>query len=306
MFYNVTVRSTGGQDEVRLDLTEDELLRRYVRPYLSERPILIGGRTLSFSDIERINIYESEESAATVMPRVLKSQAESMALSLASDELLVAREGRDVTDRYFAEKYEITVSSGGETAPQPVRDPRLIFVVHGRNAKARDAMFTFLWSLGLHPMEWNEAVAATGQTNPYVGEILDASFAQAQVLLVLMTPDDVACLRPMYRSPQDPPHETRLTGQARLNVIFEAGMALGREPERTVLVELGDLRPMSDTLGRHVIRLNDSSQRRQELAQRLQLAGADVNMQGVGWHTAGDFNSAVVPFDEKELDEDGD
>ena len=168
-----------------------------------------------------------------------------------------------------------------------------VFVVHGRNHKSRDALFTFLRSIGLHPLEWNEAVRATGKASPYIGEILDAAFSQAGAVVVLMTPDDEARLREPFVSANDPPHETELTGQARPNVIFEAGMAMGRDADRTVLIELGSLRPFSDIGGRHVIRLDDRTQRRQELAQRLQSAGCPVNLDGTDWHTAGDFDAAL-------------
>jgi hypothetical protein len=76
-------------------------------------------------------------------------------------------------------------------------------------------------------------------------------------------------------------------------VIFEAGMAMGRLSDRTVIVELGVLRPFSDFEGRHVIRLNNSTQRRQELAGRLRNAGCPVNLTGTSWHSAGDFESCL-------------
>ena len=68
---------------------------------------------------------------------------------------------------------------------------------------------------------------------------------------------------------------------------------MGWSEDRTILVELGRLRPFSDVAGRHVIRLGDSSQRRQELAERLQLAGCPINLSGTDWHTAGDFTAAL-------------
>ena len=77
-------------------------------------------------------------------------------------------------------------------------------------------------------------------------------------------------------------------------MLFEAGMAMGRSQNRTILVELGKLRPFSDVGGRHTIRINNSSQLRQELAQRLQAAGCPVNLTGTDWHTAGDFESALA------------
>ncbi|MCL5876604.1 MAG: nucleotide-binding protein [Candidatus Bathyarchaeota archaeon] len=162
-----------------------------------------------------------------------------------------------------------------------------------RNTKARDAMFTFLRSIDLYPLEWAEAVAATGQATPYTGQVLDAAFSIAQAIVVLMTPDDEGQLKNIFREPGEPTHETQLTGQPRLNVIFEAGMAMGRLSDRTVIVELGALRPFSDFEGRHVIRLNNSTQRRQEFAGRLRTTGCTVNLLGTSWHTAGDFDACI-------------
>ncbi|HYY91506.1 MAG TPA: nucleotide-binding protein [Candidatus Dormibacteraeota bacterium] len=176
------------------------------------------------------------------------------------------------------------------SAPGPrVQGPRVVFVVHGRNLQARDSVFTFLRSIGLHPLEWSEAIVATAVGTPYIGQILDTAFSLAQAVLVLLTPDDEARLREPFREVGDPPHETELTPQARANVIFEAGMALARNPDRTIIVELGRLRPFSDVGGRHVVHLDNSTRRRQELAQRLQAAGCPVILSGTDWHTAGSF-----------------
>jgi predicted nucleotide-binding protein len=180
------------------------------------------------------------------------------------------------------------MSSGAEGQAGP--DPRIVFVVHGRNIAVRNAMFQFLRAIGLRPREWSQAVEDTGKASPYIGEVLEAAFSRAQAVVVLMTPDDEARLRAPYHSEQDPPYEKDLTPQARPNVLFEAGMAMGRAPDRTVLVEVGNVRPFSDIAGRHVVRLNNSSERRQELAQRLSRAGCDVDLAGIDWHREGDFS----------------
>lgn len=170
------------------------------------------------------------------------------------------------------------------------KDPRRVFVVHGRNDILRRAMFAFLRSIGLEPIEWIEAVKQTQSGSPHVGEILNAAFDWAQAIIILLTPDDEAKLRDEFQSENDPSYETNLTPQARPNVIFEAGMALGRDPNRTVLVEIGQLRPFSDIAGRHTVRLDNSTEKRQDLAMRLQSAGCKVNLDGTDWHTAGEFH----------------
>lgn len=169
---------------------------------------------------------------------------------------------------------------------------RSVFVVHGRNMKARDAMNEFLDALKLHPIKWSEAVHATGKTAPYIGQILDAGFAMASAVVVLFTPDDDVRLRSEWHEDREPPHETTVSGQARPNVLFEAGFAMGLHEDRTVLVEFGELRPFSDIAGRHVVRVDGSEDWRQDLANRLHTAGCLVNLEGK-WRTAGDFASAL-------------
>ena len=179
-----------------------------------------------------------------------------------------------------------------------------VFVVHGRNEELRKSMFDFLRSIGLRPIEWSQAIQMTGETAPFVGDILDAAFLHAQAVVVLLTGDDEARLRPEYHSPKMPDHEKNLTPQARPNVLFEAGLALGRFPKQTVIVEVGDLRPFSDIAGRHTIRLNNSTKTRQDVAQRLAIAGCSVDLSGTDWHQAGNFDPQnLVTFPLKSTEE---
>lgn len=170
-----------------------------------------------------------------------------------------------------------------------VPDKRKVFLIHGRNDFLRKSMFEFLRSIGLKPMEWIEAIELTGKASPYIGEILDAAFGSAQAIVSLLTPDDEARLVPELIRNHDPDFEKNLTPQARPNVIFETGMAFGMSQNRTIIVEVGNLRPFSDIAGRHVIRLNDTPERRLELIARLRSAECKVNTDGTDWLTAGRF-----------------
>lgn len=164
-----------------------------------------------------------------------------------------------------------------------------VFVIHGRDSRLRNGMFTFLRSIGLEPIEWIEAVMLTGKSAPYIGEVLNSAFSHAQSVVVMLTGDDEARLRTELREVREPSYETELTPQARPNVLFEAGMAMAYNPDRTVLVEFGQLRPFSDIGGRHTVKMDGSTEKRQELAGRLQKAGCAVKMTGTDWHRAGDL-----------------
>jgi hypothetical protein len=154
----------------------------------------------------------------------------------------------------------------------------------------------------LKPIEWSQAVELTRKATPYVGEILDAAFASANAVIVLLTGDDQARLKPDFYTPSDPTYEREFTEQARPNVLFEAGLALGRHPESTVLVQIGEIKPFSDVAGRHILRLNNSVSSRQQLALRLQSFGCSVDLNGVDWHTAGNLSVAKSSADTKDIE----
>jgi len=120
--------------------------------------------------------------------------------------------------------------------------------------------------------------------------ILRHSEEKAYIIPVLLTGDDEARLREQYFSKDDPDAEKVLMPQPRQNVLFEAGMAFGLQRNRTVLVELGTLRGFSDASGRYAIRLDNTSAKRNELAQRLKSIGCDVHLEGNDWLFAGNFN----------------
>lgn len=175
-----------------------------------------------------------------------------------------------------------------ELAPKEALDPELVFVVYGRDRNLRDSMFSFLRALGLNPIEWETAAAWTGEAAPYVGTILDVAFRRVQAVVVMLTPDEAARLRPeLADGPND---RDAVEGyQARPNVLFEAGMAMGLHPERTIIVTIGETRVFSDIGGRTTIRLTSGPDGRNALANRLKTAGCAVDTSGADWLTKGSF-----------------
>jgi predicted nucleotide-binding protein len=167
---------------------------------------------------------------------------------------------------------------------------KLVFVVHGRNDRLRIAMYEFLRALGLNPLEWTEIKEQTEGLNPYIGEILETGFRKAQAAVVLLTGDDEARLKSEFRGKLDPADEGVLRPQPRPNILFEAGSAMARLPNATVLVQIGTLRGMSDMAGRNMIRMDNSRQSRTELARALQKAGCDIEFESNNrWVDAGNF-----------------
>jgi predicted nucleotide-binding protein len=137
-------------------------------------------------------------------------------------------------------------------------------------------------------------VKATRRGSPYVGEVLEKAFEKAVAVVVLLTPDDEARLRRPYQGSSEPAHERNLTPQARPNVLFEAGMAFGRNPMRSIIVEIGRVRPFTDISGRYGIRFGGAVEDRARLKDRLKTAGCLVDEAGNHWYTAGDFTKVLA------------
>ena len=297
-YYHVRIsqHSSPSHDETRLDIRFEELEARFLAPYREGSTIVINGKSIPVSDISRLRVTRSRQDSGFIREIVREERRRSSVVAIGiSEDWEVARKGEDVTDELITEPPGSTKQSmlGPSQGQRPSSNSRDVFVVHGRNNEAREALYQFLRSIDLHPLEWTEGIQSTGKVSPYIGDILDAMFSRAHAVVVLFTPDDEARMKEQFRGSNELPYETDLSGQARPNVLFEAGMAMGRYPDRTILVELGALRPFSDISGIHVVRLDNSPGTRQDLVQRLRTAGCPVNFEGTDWYHIGDFEAAT-------------
>lgn len=179
--------------------------------------------------------------------------------------------------------------TSGPSTLQRRRKGKTVFVVHGRNEPLRKAMFEFLRAVGLNPMEWSSALRATESGTPTIMQVIEVLLRKSASVVVLLTPDDLVMLKPQLVRKSDKGIEKQLVGQARPNVLFEAGIAMGSMPRETVLVEIGDIKDFTDVGGIHVMRLNNSSESRNTFIQKLEAANCDVDSTGTDWLSAGDF-----------------
>ena len=161
-----------------------------------------------------------------------------------------------------------------------------LFVVHGRDTKLNEDMFGLLRALGLNPIEWSKAVAKTRGNNPDVDKIIGGQMKSVQGIVVMISPDEQARLKSEF---SETAAERTLQDQARPNVLFEAGWAFGAYPDKTLLVRVGNTRPISDLGGKHIMKLTDSPASRKEFAQRLKKMKFKVDTEGTSWLTEFNF-----------------
>lgn len=152
-----------------------------------------------------------------------------------------------------------------------------VFVIHGRNKTAYNEFVTFLTSLRLDPIEWDQAIRLTNKPSPYIGEVIDAGFKESQAIVVLLTPDEKVMLKKELQSKESEAEERY---QSRANVIFEAGAALSRYPQQTIFVQMGNQSLWSDIDGIHIVRISNEINDRRALISRLEIAGCTMDISG--------------------------
>ena len=139
-----------------------------------------------------------------------------------------------------------------------------VFVIHGHDEGAREAVARFLENLKLEPIILHEQSNRGRTIIEKFEEHADVGFAVA-----LLTPDDVGALKG---------NESNLNPRARQNVIFEFGYFIGKlGRERVCALVKGDVEKPSDYGGVLYIPLDDSGGWKTGLIRELNHAGFEVD-----------------------------
>ncbi len=155
------------------------------------------------------------------------------------------------------------VSASGKAVGS--EDRSKIFVVHGHDEGAREAVARFIQTLGLQPIILNE-IANEG------GTVIEKVEAHGAVgfAVVLLTPDDEGCVKGGTPSPR-----------ARQNVILELGYFIGRLGRKQVCaLKRGELEIPSDFGGVVYETFDTSGGWKQKLGRELEASGYEIN-----WNT---------------------
>src|SRR5438034_11785166 len=111
-------KSSRSQDELALDLTEEQLNERFLKPYRRGLPITTRGKTIPLEEIERLHINYTEEPSSVLIPRIrerLRARDASsgvVVLGGPGPDWYVTSEGKDLTDEL------IMVPPGSETTTE--------------------------------------------------------------------------------------------------------------------------------------------------------------------------------------------
>lgn len=225
MYYHILIHHKQHHDESKINLTEEQLITRIINPYQQGIPIVLNGRTIELSTIQRIEIFETEDTLdAKIKEFDLEFEKDTSEFKVfdASSKWKAIRTGTDVTDRFIT-----GVPGFLKEAPHPKKnrahnntiESEKIFVVHGHDNSFKDETCVFLSEIGFEPIVLHR--------QPDGGLTVIEKFekySNVRYAVVLLSPDDYGF---KAEELQKPASDRKGEFRARQNVIFELGFFIG-------------------------------------------------------------------------------
>jgi hypothetical protein len=135
-YYHVRISTRGSNyDEVKTDLAQADVQRRYIEPYESGATIMINGKAVTGDQLERIQISASNEPISSIIGRI---QAEDMNSSVfvvggLSDEWRAADRAHNVTDDMIHGPFGYKAARGMAVSPAAASTEKHAETPNGRS-----------------------------------------------------------------------------------------------------------------------------------------------------------------------------
>jgi predicted nucleotide-binding protein len=179
-------------------------------------PIIVNGKTIPISDIDRIRISSSNEPSSSIIGRLKAEERNSSVFIIGglSYAWQAADAAKDVTDDFIKGAPGNKKSDAQSKATLALSNQR-VFIVHGHDNALKTDLENFCRTIGLDPIVLHRQ-ADRGLT---VIEKFE-KHSEVQYAFILLTPDDVA-----YSAAEEQKDEKDRSKElrARQNVIFEFG-----------------------------------------------------------------------------------
>jgi len=271
VFYHVRIKPKSDKlyGENKTDLTQEQLIARYIEPYEQGKAILINGKTVEPNDIERIRISRSERSIESFVQAVQAEKANSSVVFIGGPSHTHTAINRtdDVTDEFIegppGYKKDL-VSKRVATSKKPL-DKNKVFIVHGHDESAQSKTARFVEKLGLEAIILHEKASSGRTIVEKIEHYSDVGFA-----IVLYTPDDIGSVKGKAKE---------LNGRARQNVVFEHGYLIGKLGRENVVALVEEpIELPNDISGVVYINIDEASAWHLQLAKEMKQSGYEIDM----------------------------
>lgn len=231
MKYHIKFMHRIDRGECKSDISEEELITRYVEPYIYGETIVINGTTLDPKDIWRIKITQSEESIEKIIKEIERNDLHDRnpyKMLKSSPTWRAIDKFDDVTDRFINVPPGSKTRSTSENPIEEKNKPKSqnVFVVHGHDIELKNDVELFLKSINLVPIvlhrELDEGLTVIEKFEKH---------SNVNYAIILLTPDDIGFTVEEASIPED---KREFEFRARQNVIFEFGYFVGKLTRKNV------------------------------------------------------------------------
>ena len=273
-YYHILIEAYGFIKPLyQLDKTDlSEIKEEIVIPFLKGEQFMFQGYFLDRSNVKRILIKESAYTSEEYVLREQMSCAPNITLIISPKEILESNQcTTDITSSILKEcksQLQEATTKSEATTPNITKAPMdksKVFIVHGHDDAAREAVARFVENLGFEAIILHEQ-ANSGKT---IIEKIEAN-SNVGFAIVLYTPCDLG------RSKEE---KDQLKPRARQNVVFEHGYLIGKIGRENVCALVkGDIETPNDISGVVYIKMDEGDGWKLAVAKEMKKSGYNVDL----------------------------
>ena len=273
-YYHVLIESyESSKPYYELDKTDlSEIKEEIVIPYLNGKEFTVDGYSLDKTKIKRFIIKESDCSSEEYAAREQAKLSPNIIMVILPREIVESSAyTRDITNCILKECRSLLQGATSKSETPTVTKPKVpmdkskVFIVHGHDNAAKEAVARFVEKIGLEAIILHEQ-ASSGKT---IIEKIEAN-SNVGFAIVLYTPCDLG------RSKEE---EDPLKPRARQNVVFEHGYLIGKIGRENVCALVkGDIEKPNDISGVVYIKMEGEKEWKYKVADEMKACGYDVDL----------------------------
>ena len=274
LYYHLLIETNEPSEKYyQLDKTDlSKIKEEVILPYLKEEQFIFDGYVLDKMKIKRILIKESDCSSKEYAKRKQEELSPNVIMAILPQYIVKSSDyTRDITKRILKEcKSQIQEAAPKSEAlapntPKAPMEKSKVFIVHGHDNAAKEAVARFVEKIGLEAIILHEQ-ASSGNT---IIEKIEAN-SNVGFAIVLYTPCDVGASKG---------EKDQLKPRARQNVIFEHGYLIGKIGRKNVchLFKSGVETP-SDIEGLVYAPMDEGGGWKYTVGKEMKACGYDVDL----------------------------
>ena len=273
-YYHVLIESyESSKPYYELDKTDlSEIKDEFIIPYLKGEQFIFDGYFLDKSKVKRILIKESACTSQMYADALNKEYPDAPLYFERED--IVSDEDKyttDITGRIVKECRSLLQGATSKSETPTVTKPKVpmdkskVFIVHGHDNAAKEAVARFIEKIGLEAIILHEQASA-GNT---IIEKIEAN-SNVGFGIVLYTPCDLGASQEK---------KDELKPRARQNVVFEHGYLIGKIGRKNVCALLkGDIETPNDISGVVYIKMEGEKEWKYKIADEMKACGYDIDL----------------------------